>query len=526
MPRPRLDRLLRRALGLPLALLCLAAILAADTVILKDGRRIEGTIKSKTATHVVVATAFGELTFELSAVEEIVTGKTKKELLREKRAACKTGEDFYQLGLWCEQQKMASDAKGAYRKAIEVDPDHAAARGKLGFVQYKGEWMTPEQRDVRMKEDYEADMRAKGFVLHDGRWITPEEKLKLEQGLVLYKGEWLPKAEAMRLQGFLEFEGRWLPKAEALGWTAARDAEEAADRPFAKHITSQALLVGNTSVGILKEIGDGLDRSRGWFDETWEVEPGLKLFGRRLAEFYVFDDDSQPYLDTVDWIVGRSNYVPEGWADSAKATYGFVWIDPIAISSARQNMRPEGDLVGNCYHHMGHMMLNRLGYEGRLLPAWYDEGMAALCELRTHGRNAVFCRSSYAGYSGTSSGKIDLVLDDQVMRDGSWRSVLREALQQGAVPSFDKLALLEFSQLSLRDIATSMAIVEWLEKRGDGTLKRFHAELRKGAPPAPNRVIQAGADRLAYYDRAFEAATGLKTREADREWRNWFLKKR
>jgi hypothetical protein len=73
------------------------------------------------------------------------------------------------------------------------------------------------------------------------------------------------------------------------------------------------------------------------------------------------------------------------------------------------------------------------------------------------------------------------------------------------------------------DILCGMAIVAWLEEQGGESLARFHAELRRSAPPVPERVILLGRDRQAAYDRAFGAATGRGWRDADQAWRAWFL---
>jgi hypothetical protein len=101
---------------------------------------------------------------------------------------------------------------------------------------------------------------------------------------------------------------------------------------------------------------------------------------------------------------------------------------------------------------------------------------------------------------------------------------LKAAFDQKAVPKFDNLSQLEFANLELVDIATGMAIVEWLEKQKDGQgLRAFHDELRHGSPKSPDRVISDANQRHAVYDRAFQAAAGMNWRDADQAWRRWFL---
>ena len=167
-------------------------------------------------------------------------------------------------------------------------------------------------------------------------------------------------------------------------------------------------------------------------------------------------------------------------------------------------------------------MVGRLGYDGKLLPPWYEEGVASVAELRTHGANKVFCRSSVYSFQGTQSGATRTDFSDVVMRDGSWRHALKDALGRGETLTFDKLAQLQFSQLQFIDIAQAMAIVEWLESQ-PGALKKFHQELRRQAPAPPARLHLSGNDRQRGYDAAFQAACGMGFRQADAEWRKWFL---
>ncbi len=520
-------RLLPRALpvlaaGILLALL--GSLALADVVVLKDGRRIEGKVVRKTETEIVVETAVGEMKFPRSEVKEIIEKKTRDEEYEERLEACESAEDFYQLGRWCQRNRLKRRAEKLFRRAIEKDPDHAGARKELGFVRHGDDWVTPEERDRRIAAEYEAEMKAKGFVRFEGRWVSPEEKAHLEKGEVLHEGRWMPKKEAMRLQGLEEYESEWYPIPEARGRHAAAGAVAAAQRPLQLYLNEEAMICGTIPVAELELIGAGILRGRKWFNEAWKVKPGLRLFGGRLAELYVFDDQDA-YLRTIPYIAERSYHVPRGWQEAVGKSFGFVWTDPIAISSVTQKKRSRRDLVGHCYHHLGHLMLNRLGYEGKLLPPWYDEGVAALTELRAHGHNAVFCRAGVGERAGTSSKGGRVALDWRMYRDGTWRTQFAKALEGGQVEPFDRLARREFSQLELIDIATSMAIVEWLESRGDETLLRFHRALRrhKLAPHSPRRVIASGHRRQEYFDQAFRAAVGMDHRQADDEWRRWWM---
>jgi hypothetical protein len=508
------------------ATLPLASLALADVFVLNDGRRIEGSLARETATTYVVKTGVGEVEIAKSDVKEIVKGKTAREEFDERYASAKSAEDFFQVGEWASAQKLRALARKAYDRALALDSQHEGANRAVGNVLYKGTWMTPEERDRRARADEEAEMLARGFVRFEDRWVTSDEKAKLEQGLVLHEGEWMSVPEANRAKGLEEFEGAWLPRPEALARGDVRAVEKLAACELELVVTSQAAIAGAYPAGVLTETGARLDQARAWFDRAYGVEPGLSLLGGRLAEFYLWSRDSSPFVGTVDHFASLTPTVGAGWAEAVKKTHGFFWIDPYALSSARVWNRPDADLVGHCVHHWGHMLLGRLGYDGRLLPPWYEEGVASATEFKVFGRNAVFCRASTTpGSDGTAAkkGAAVFAFDTGLFRSGQWREALRKALEAGAVPSFDVLAKKEFAELELIDIAAAMAIVAWLEEKGDGALAKFHRELRRTQPPSPERVVRESRDRQAAYDAAFKAACGLASwREADQAWRTWF----
>lgn len=515
-----------------LVLTCLAALAATslclgDVLVLKDGRRIEGTIRSETDKLVRIETSLGQLEFERAKIASIERGKSSKAEFEDRWNAAATAEDFHALGAWAEERKMRTQAKKCMARAVELDPKHAGANTWLGNVEYKGEWMTPAQRDARMQADLAADMAARGLVLHEGAWVTPGEKEKLERGLVLHEGRWMPFDEAQRAKGLELFEGAWMPRIEALARNDAALAAKAAGRPFATFVNEQALLAGPGAPAELVTVGGGIIAGRAWFDGLFGCAPGLELLGGRLAEFYLFGSEPGPYADTVPLFASWTKTVPEGWAAAVAKVHGFLWWDPFPLSSARRWHREDYDLSGHCYHHWGHLLLNRLGYDGRLLPPWYDESFAGLMESKVHGRNAVFCRAQAEAGRGTSARNATFSFDPKLLREGKWREVLKDALAANRVRHVDKLAQLEFSELELLDVATGMGILEWLQslpapEPGTSALAAFHRELRAGAPEVPFRVIAQAQARNDVYDAAFRAAAGMGWQEADRAWRSWF----
>lgn len=538
--------ILTKSLLLSLVFALVAVWAHADVIVHKDGRRIEGTITSEDGGKVKIKTSFGELEFARADIVSIERGKTSAQEYVDRQAACKTAEDFYQLGLWAQKKLMYAETRACMKKATELDPHHTLAQQFFGRVLYKGEWLSPEDRDKKQKSDEEAEMLARGLVRWqdtDGttRWVTPEEKTHFDKHEVQVDGKWIPFEVAQHLKGLQEFDGRWLPAAEAFARTDEAMVESITHVRYHVVLSDDACLAGPQSEEDLQALAAGLNRGREWFDGAFQVSPGLDLFGGRRAEFYLFTSNDE-YVNTVDHFGSLTTTVPPEWAEAVKKTHGFLWWDPYPLSSARQWNRPPDDLVGHCYHHWGHLLLNRLGYDGRLLPPWFDEGVASLMEFRVHERNAVYCRgmksekpegpSTGGGVprkGETKAAKVPVKtapvapFDPKAMRNGQWKAALVAGLPE--FPPFDTLAGKQFDELEMPDIAASMGIAQWLESRGPGSLRKFLDVLRKNAPKSPTRVLPQSWDRDRVYNEAFQAAAGVTWKEADAAWRTWIAAK-
>ncbi len=163
---------MRRALVVSLSIV-VAVVCCADTVHLQNGSALEGKIeKIEDGALTLVLAKGGSITLSMESVASVEYGKTALEELKEKRAALSpdSASSHVVLAKWCELNKLDKEARELYRKAVEIDPSHAAARTALGHIRDKetGEWMT--------RGEYH---RARGKVYFEGSWISPEEKQKL-----------------------------------------------------------------------------------------------------------------------------------------------------------------------------------------------------------------------------------------------------------------------------------------------------------------------------------------------------------
>lgn len=519
---------LARSMSAAALALVLATAAEADVVTTKDGRRLDGKILSESTTEVVIETRLGRVTVPRSDVRTLERGKSARDEFgpRYERAKADVAA-LMELAAWAAQEKLESEARKCHRRVVELDPKHELAQLALGNVLYKGEWLTPKQRDARRAVEEAAERKAQGLVEHEGQWVTPEVKARLERGLVEYEGAWMTVAEAKALQGLGEFEGEWIALPLATAAARAREVCRAAGAKGEVVVGGEAAVAGPWPKSFLAPIADGMVRARTLFDQQFTGAPrGFALFGGHAAEFYVWHRDSTPYLATIAPLSALTRTVGDAWREAVQSSHGWVFWDPHPISSVRAVARPEFHVSGHCYYHYGHVLLNRYRYDGRLLPPWFGEGYASLVEWWVHGCNTVVLKAdSEASHDGTVARGKEAPFGRAALTRGQWQVDLHRALTASdtRLGPFDTLARKSPGELTTVDVAMAMGIVLWLEQSGEGALERFHGALKASAPPAPEQELARTGDRVQRYDTAFQAAIGLDSRAADRAWRTWFL---
>ena len=82
--------------------------------------------------------------------------RTTSRYLHERSKCSDTAEDQYQLGTWCEKQRLKEQARAHFTRAIQLDPDHAAARGRLGYALIAGQWQSVGETPADRRAEKEA----------------------------------------------------------------------------------------------------------------------------------------------------------------------------------------------------------------------------------------------------------------------------------------------------------------------------------------------------------------------------------
>lgn len=142
-----------------------AAPAYADEVVLGDGAVLTGDART-VGERVVVKMDLGTIVLEKSQVKEIRESKSPLEELEARRAKLAPSDlaGHRALAEWAEQQGLETQARSLWRRVVELQPNEARAREKLGEKLHEGKWLDEDEL-----------MEAKGFVRYFGEWLTPEQ---------------------------------------------------------------------------------------------------------------------------------------------------------------------------------------------------------------------------------------------------------------------------------------------------------------------------------------------------------------
>ncbi len=147
-------------------LFALPTLLLADEVFVKGAGSLTGRIVDQTATQVLIDVGGGTIGIPMSRVDHIVKAPT--DLDEYDARASRLGrwdlEGWRALGRWASSRGLDRQARQAYERILAVEPDDPEAEQALGFVFLEDRWV-PE--DVAS--------RARGFVKFQGEWMFPEE---------------------------------------------------------------------------------------------------------------------------------------------------------------------------------------------------------------------------------------------------------------------------------------------------------------------------------------------------------------
>lgn len=212
-------------------LLAAAPPARADEILLANGRKLEGRAE-KLGDEVIVRAAGGEIRLAAKEVARITPGPTREDLYRERLAKTDAKDSAALLALadWCRDQGLRDRERQHLRALLDADPDHPAARARLGF-------------------------------LRDGdRWVT-EDEYHSARGFVKVRREWVSKDEIAR-----------------------RESAKQAKAALEKHVRTISACVTKMSSPLRKVRADGRVALQRYAEEI--ADPSLAEFATQVARFY------------------------------------------------------------------------------------------------------------------------------------------------------------------------------------------------------------------------------------------------
>ncbi len=142
----------------------------ADLILFHDGRQLEGELVGKDGDFYIIKGRFGETRVAMREVKEIRKAPSPRQVAEEKWKKLEPSRNvddvkaLVELVAFSEEHKFEELRLKACRKIITLDPDHAEARAKLGFVRNLGQWITVDRK-----------MELEGKVKVGQQWMTQEE---------------------------------------------------------------------------------------------------------------------------------------------------------------------------------------------------------------------------------------------------------------------------------------------------------------------------------------------------------------
>jgi predicted esterase len=106
------------------------ALLLADVVTLKGGKKYDGRIVSEDESKVVIRTPDGVKTIARDKIESVRKQKSIYDTYDAKLAAVKPDDakELVKLAQWCASSRLYPESIKLYQKALELDPNNAAAK--------------------------------------------------------------------------------------------------------------------------------------------------------------------------------------------------------------------------------------------------------------------------------------------------------------------------------------------------------------------------------------------------------------
>jgi len=166
----------------------------ADVIVLRGGGQVQGKVlpdpQNKDRVQVWLLQGRKPVSFQKAQIAEVIPKAGPLDDYFEKaKKAGQTVQAQYDLGTWCDQNKLVDLAKLHYETALTIDNSFEPAHKKLGHTFFKGYWLSHDDLSAMQ-----------GLVKYKGRWISTEEKAKrqAEEEASAAQASWIRRIKILR----------------------------------------------------------------------------------------------------------------------------------------------------------------------------------------------------------------------------------------------------------------------------------------------------------------------------------------
>jgi hypothetical protein len=272
-----------RAVGIAMVVMgAWACASRADVIVLRGGGEIQGKVivdpKKPGIVEILLMKGRNRLVFQRQQILEVVPKASPLDdylVKKSKIAANPSAAAELELGQWCEQNQLPDLARLHYEAAVQHDSSLQAAHKKLGHVQLREQWLSPDE--IR---------QAQGLIKYRGRWITEDEKAKLDETAAASAAQasWLRRVKLLR-QALLSSTTDRRREAEA---ELMQIREPVAVAPLMKVLSHDAAPLRMVLAHVLGEI-PGSESSRALVSMIL-VEPEEEVCGALLQQLRQRDE--------------------------------------------------------------------------------------------------------------------------------------------------------------------------------------------------------------------------------------------
>jgi hypothetical protein len=166
----------------------------ADEIVLRGGGQVQGKVQpdpqNKDRVQVWLVQGRKPLSFNKAQILEVIPKASPlDEYFERAKKAQETVQSQFDLGTWCEQNKLPDLARLHFEAALLADKSFEPAHRKLGHVYHDGYWLS--------RDDLSA---IQGLVKYKGKWISTEERAKrqAEEESTATQASWVRRIKILR----------------------------------------------------------------------------------------------------------------------------------------------------------------------------------------------------------------------------------------------------------------------------------------------------------------------------------------